>query len=63
MADIELAQTPEPRFRVGDMVHEYMGTSAGTRAHRTVADAHNTMAALGMTAKKTDPYPNINSKP
>jgi len=39
MADIELAQTPEPRqgFRVGDMVYEYMGTSAGTRAHRTVA--------------------------
>ena len=28
-----------------------------------VADAHNTMAALGMTANKTDPYPNINPKP
>ena len=39
MADIELAQTPEPRqgFRVGDMVHVYMGTSAGTRVHRTGA--------------------------
>jgi hypothetical protein len=39
MADIALAQTPEPRqgFRVGDTVHVYMGTSAGVRAHRTVA--------------------------
>ncbi len=39
MADNELPQTPEPRqgFRVGDIVHVYMGTSAGIRAHRTVA--------------------------
>ena len=33
MADIALPQTPEPRqgFRVGDIVHVYMGTSAGIR--------------------------------
>ena len=39
MTDNELPQTPEPRqgFRVGDTVHVYMGTSAGVRAHRTVA--------------------------
>ncbi len=39
MADDELPQTPEPRqgFKVGDIVHVYMGTSVGIRAHRTVA--------------------------
>ncbi len=39
MIDNELPQSPEPRqgFRVGDTVHVYMGTSAGVRAHRTVA--------------------------
>ena len=39
MPDNELPQTPEPRqgFIVGDTVHVYMGTSAGVRAHRTVA--------------------------
>jgi hypothetical protein len=39
MTDNELPQSPEPRegFRVGDSVHVYMCTSAGVRAHRTVA--------------------------
>ncbi len=39
MTDNDLPQSPEPRegFKVGDSVHVYMGTSAGVRAHRTVA--------------------------
>ncbi len=35
----EESLTPQPRrdFRVGDTVHVYHGTSAGVRAHQTVA--------------------------
>ena len=35
----EVLQTPEPSrgFKVGDLVHVYNGTSAGTRGYKTIA--------------------------
>ena len=35
----EVPQTPEPSrgFKVGDLVHVYNGTSAGTRGYKTIA--------------------------
>jgi hypothetical protein len=39
MPGSEDPQTPQANrgFRVGDTVHVYQGTSAGTRAHQTIA--------------------------
>ena len=60
MADIALPQTPEPRqgFRVGDIVHVYMGTSAGIRLCLCLC-----LFSLGLFFVLAHPHPNPNPNP